>query len=205
MKYPWLEVAQQIQSIAQAGLTFCENKYDIDRYHQLRQLAAKIMADFTDTDMEKVQQLFQSEIGYQTPKVDVRGVVFRDNKILLVRETIDNCWSLPGGWADVGLTPREVVEKEVWEEAGLEVKAERIVAVLDKKAHPHPPSPYYVYKIFFFCKETGGKLGGGLETSEVEFFSLNELPELSVERNTVSQIELMYEFLKNPEKEIVFD
>jgi hypothetical protein len=132
MKYPWLELAQQIQSIAQAGLTFCENKYDIERYQQLQKMAGQIMADFTDTEMEKVEQLFLNQTGYQTPKVDVRGVVFRDHKILLVRETIDNCWSLPGGWADVGHTPREVVEKEVQEEAGLDVRAERIVAVLDK-------------------------------------------------------------------------
>lgn len=205
MKYPWLDIAQQIQSIAQAGLTFCENKYDIERYQQLQQMAGQILADFTDTEMEKVQQLFMNETGYQTPKVDVRGVVFREGKILLVRETIDNCWSLPGGWADVGLTPREVVEKEVQEEAGLEVKAERILAIMDKKCHPHPPSPYYVYKIFFLCNEVGGKLGGGLETSEVQFFGLNELPELSVERNTISQIELMFKFLKNPEKEVFFD
>ena len=205
MKYPWLEVAQQIQSIAQAGLTFCENKYDIERYQQLQKMAGQIMADFTDTEMEKVEQLFLNQTGYQTPKVDVRGVVFRDHKILLVRETIDNCWSLPGGWADVGHTPREVVEKEVQEEAGLDVRAERIVAVLDKKCHPHPPSPFYVYKIFFLCKEVGGALGGGMETSEVQFFGLDELPELSVERNTVSQIQLMFDFLKNPDKEIVFD
>ncbi len=205
MKYPWLEVAQQIQSIAQAGLTFCENKYDIERYEQLRALAGKIMADFTDTEMEKVEQLFLNETGYQTPKVDVRGVVFRNNKILLVKETIDNCWSLPGGWADVGETAREGVEKEVLEEAGLKVKTERILAVIDKKCHPHPPSPYYVYKIFFLCKEVGGDLTGGMETSDVQFFTLDELPELSVERNTVSQIELMFEFLKNPEKPVVFD
>ena len=205
MKYPWLEIAQQIQSIAQAGLTFCENKYDIERYQQLQKMAGQIMADFTDTEMEKVEQLFLNQTGYQTPKVDVRGVVFRDNKILLVRETIDNCWSLPGGWADVGHTPREVVEKEVQEEAGLEVQAERIVAVLDKKCHPHPPSPFYVYKIFFLCKEVGGTLGGGMETSDVQFFELKQLPELSAERNTISQIQLMFDFLKNPDKEIVFD
>lgn len=205
MKYPWLELAQQIQSIAQAGLTFCENKYDIERYQQLQKMAGQILADFTDTEMEKVEQLFLNETGYQTPKVDVRGTVFREDKILLVRETIDNCWSLPGGWADVGLTPREVVEKEVQEEAGLEVRAERIVAILDKKCHPHPPSPFYVYKIFFLCKEVGGNLGGGMETSEVQFFGLDELPELSVERNTVSQIQLMFDFVRNPEKEVVFD
>lgn len=205
MKYPWLEVAQQIQSIAQAGLTFCDSKYDIDRYQQLQKLAGKIVSDFTDTDMEKVENLFLNEKGYLTPKADVRGIVFRDEKILLVKETIDNRWSLPGGWADVGFTPREMVEKEVWEEAGLKVDAERVVAILDKKCHPHPPSPWYVYKIFFICKEVGGTLGGGLETSEVKFFGKDELPELSIERNTLAQVELMFDFLENPDKPVVFD
>ncbi len=134
--------------------------------------------------MEKLVDVFASEKGYQTPKVDVRGVVFRGNKILLVRETIDGRWSVPGGWADVGLTPLEVARKEVFEEAGLEVKPVRLLAVLDKMCHSHPPDMYHIYKIFILCEEQGGTLQNGMETSETGFFGLDELPPLSVPRIT---------------------
>jgi ADP-ribose pyrophosphatase YjhB (NUDIX family) len=132
-------------------------------------------------------------------------VVFEDNKILLVREKVDNCWSLPGGWADVGYSPGEVAVKETREEAGLEVRAGRLLAVLDKKYHPHPPSPYHTYKIFILCEAIGGALQQGSETLDVRFFGREELPALSVERGTVSQLQLMFSYLDNPQKEPVFD
>ncbi len=193
MKYHWLEISRELQSIAQAGLTFSENKYDIERYEQLMKLSQKIIADHTDIPYEKIEKVFSMEEGYLTPKVDVRGVVIRDGKILLVKETIDGRWSIPGGWADVGFTPREIAEKEVFEESGLKVKAGRLLAVLDKKCHNHPPDVNYVYKIFIHCEEVGGELAAGMETSEVGFFDLNNLPPLSTPRNTMEQINMVFE------------
>ena len=198
--YPWLEIAKKLQAVAQAGLEYSGNKYDIDRYNQIRQLSLEIMHDFTELPMKKLVDVFTSEKGYQTPKVDVRGVVFRSNKILLVKETIDGCWSVPGGWADVGLTPFEVARKEVLEEAGLEVSPIRLLAVLDKKRHNHPPDLYHIYKIFILCEEQGGILQNGMETSEVGFFSQDDLPPLSEPRITEEQIGLMFEFNNNPGK-----
>ena len=205
MKYKWIDVAKRLQAIAQAGLTFTEGKYDLERYKELRDISVQIMSDFTDSDMSMVRSLFASETGYQTPKVDVRGVVFNDDKILMVRETIDNRWSLPGGWADVGFTPKEMAVKEVWEETGYHVEPVRLLAVLDKKTHPHPPDMYHVYKIFILCEITGGEKSTSIETSEVDFFAQDQLPELSEERNTASQINLMFEFLYNKDKEVVID
>lgn len=196
MKYPWLEISQQLQSIAQAGLTFADGKYDLERYEQIMEISRRIIADFTDIEYEKVKRVFSLEKGYLTPKVDVRGVVIRDDKVLLVKETIDGMWSMPGGWADVGYTPKEIAEKEVWEESGLKVKADKLIAVLDKKCHPHPPDIYYVYKMFILCHETGGELNPGMETSETRFFSLDDLPELSEPRNTRSQIEMVFQKVK---------
>ena len=144
-------MAKRLQAVAQAGLEYSDNKYDIDRYQQIRQLSLEIMHDFTGMDMEKLVGVFASEKGYQTPKVDVRGVVFREDKILMVRETIDGNWSVPGGWADVGLTPFEVASKEVFEESGLMVDPVRLLAVLDKKCHNHPPDLFHIYKIFILC------------------------------------------------------
>lgn len=203
-KYKWLAIAQELQSIAQAGLTYSENKYDLERYEQIIQLSKGILLDYSDIPMEKLQSIFSLETGYLTPKVDIRGVIFRGDCILLVRETTDGKWALPGGWGDVGLTPSEVVEKEVQEESGLQVKAEKLLAVFDKKCHPHPPEIYYVYKLFFLCNETGGELKTGLETSDLGFFERNKLPDLSTNRITNSQIENMF-YLKDNPGETLFD
>jgi ADP-ribose pyrophosphatase YjhB (NUDIX family) len=205
MENKWLLFAKRIQSIAQAGITYVQNDYDLERYQELRNISIAMMAELTDTPVEKIEKLFASETGYQTPKVDIRGVVFQNGKILMVHEKIDGCWSLPGGWADIGLTPKEVAVKEVREEAGLEVKAEKLLAVIDKKCHPHPPSPYHTYKFFILCSIVGGDLAAGMETHDARFFDKDQLPPLSTERNTQSQIELLFDFLENPAKEVILD
>lgn len=156
-------------------------------------------------DKTVIKDLFASETGYATPKVDIRAVVFRDNKILMVRENTDGDWALPGGWGDIGLTPSEVAIKEVKEESGFEVKAIKLLGVLDKKFHPHPPSLYHVYKIFIQCEIIGGQPIEGIETSAVEFFAENELPTLSIARNTKTQIEMAFRNLKNPQEPVYFD
>lgn len=201
----WLEIAKKLQAMAQSGLAYSNNQYDTERYEELRGISADIMAKYTDIKIEKIKDLFCNETGYQTPKVDIRAVIFKDNKILMVREKLDGAWALPGGWADIGLTPGEIAVKETTEEAGLDVEPLKLLAVFDKKRHPHPPSPYHTYKVFIMCEIIGGVLEAGMETSEVGFFGKNELPELSVERNTESQILTMFGFLDNPSKETLFD
>lgn len=196
--YSWLDVAKQLQSIAQAGLEYSTNKYDLDRYEQLRNISIQVMNRLSGIPVERLMELYAAETGYQTPKVDVRGVVFREDKILMVHESIDNCWSIPGGWADIGHTPFEVARKEVWEESGLEVEPLRLLAVLDKKCHKHPPDMYHIYKLFILCRETGGSLKSGMETLGAGFFNRHQLPPLSESRITREQIDLMYTFLENP-------
>lgn len=203
--FAWLDMAKRLQAVAQAGLEYSDNKYDIDRYHQVRELSLEIMSSFTDISMTSLINGFAADKGYPTPKVDVRGVVFRDDKLLMVRETIDGNWSIPGGWADVGLTPFEVAKKEVFEESGLIVVPERLLAVLDKKCHKHPPDIFHIYKIFVWCRETGGMLQQGMETSEAGFFRIDALPPLSTPRITHEQIELMFEFKNNPHKPAICD
>jgi len=203
--FAWLDMAKRLQAVAQAGLEYSDNKYDIDRYEQVRALSLEIMQGFTDMSLTRLNNGFASEKGYPTPKVDVRGVVFRNDKILLVRETIDGNWSVPGGWADIGLTPSEVARKEVFEESGLIVEPIRLLAVLDKKCHRHPPDLFHIYKLFILCRETGGKLQQGMETSETGFFGMDELPPLSTPRITTEQIALMFDFRNNPAREAVCD
>ncbi|MED4015121.1 NUDIX hydrolase [Sutcliffiella cohnii] len=204
MEPKWLEWAKQLQSIAQAGLTYSKDVYDMERFEQIRDISVEIMSQHTDIDNSIIKKLFANETGYATPKVDIRSVVFKENKILLVREN-DGEWSLPGGWGDIGLTPSEVAVKEVKEESGYDVKAKKLIAVMDKKCHPHPPSPYHVYKMFIQCEIIGGKAQSGIETSEVGFFDENELPKLSVARNTKSQIQLAFKHLHNPQEPVYFD
>lgn len=201
----WLAWAKKIQAIAQTGLEYGKDVYDIERYEALRELSVDILASYTFESREKIRMSFAGDKGYCTPKVDIRGVVFRDGQILLVREKIDGKWSLPGGWADIGYSPSEVAVKEIREESGFLTKPVRLLAVLDKKFHGHPPEPYHIYKIFILCEIEGGAAAGGLETSQVAFFKEDELPELSVERNTEKQIRTMFEFLRNPEKAVILD
>lgn len=205
MENKFLEIAKKIQSIAQIGLTYVNSPYDEERYAELRKISFEMMSLLSNTPIEKINDLFEHEKGYQTPKVDVRGIVFRDNKILMIQEKADNCWTPPGGWAEIGLTPYENVCKEIWEEAGLETKPIRLLAALDKKCHAHPPTPWYSYKFFILCEETGGKLQAGMETLDARFFGLDELPKLSIDRITKEQIELMFEYRKNPDKLAICD
>lgn len=205
MEPKWLEWAKQLQSIAQAGLTYSKDVYDLERFESIRNISIEMLSLHTDVSKTVIRDLFANETGYATPKVDIRSVVFQKDKILMVRENTDGKWSLPGGWGDIGLTPSEVAVKEVKEESGYDVKAIKLIGVLDKKCHPHPPSPYHVYKIFIQCEIIGGRPKEGIETNGVEFFAENELPPLSIARNTESQIQLAFKHLHNPQEPIYFD
>ncbi|MBW5444481.1 NUDIX domain-containing protein [Cohnella sp. CFH 77786] len=205
MQLKWLEWAKQIQAISQAGLEYSRDPYDLERFQLLRELSVEILSEYTDVETDKIKTLFAGETGYATPKTDVRGVVFRDGKILLVRERIDGAWALPGGWADVGLSPKEVVVKEVKEEAGLDVTPVRLLGVMDKKFHEHPPSPWHVYKMFILCEIAGGEIQTGMETLQVGFFGADELPELSTERNTERQIHWLFEAARSNDREVWLD
>lgn len=204
-----LSIAKRLQSIAQAGIFYSEDKpFDRERYEEISELSVQILSNLTDEPIEKIGNLFtQERDGYQTPKVDIRAVVFNElGEILMVKEKVDGCWALPGGWADVGYTPAEVAVKEVREETGLEVKPVRLLAVMDKRNHAHPPEGWYVYKIFILCEKIGGYiLPNTTETSDIQYFSLSNLPPLSEPRNVISQIKMMFEYRDDDKKEVYFD
>ncbi|MGG3573480.1 NUDIX hydrolase [Bacillus gobiensis] len=205
MSNKWLDWAKQIHAISQTGLAYSKDVYDKERYEQLLRLSTEIFAEYTDSGMEKIKLFFSKETGYQTPKVDVRGVVFKENKILLVKENSDQRWALPGGFCDVGLSPAENAVKEIKEESGYDTVSTKLLAVLDYHKHPHPPDIFHYYKIFIQCELIGGSPSMGVETNDVQFFSESNLPELSINRNTESQIKLLFEFLRNPQKEAIVD
>ncbi|MFG6149735.1 NUDIX hydrolase [Halobacillus sp. B23F22_1] len=205
MNDQWLKWAKQIQSTAQAGLTFSKDPFDVERYRQLLELSAEIMAAYSHTSMDSIVHLFHNEKGYQKPKIDVRGVIFQENKMLLVKEKADDQWALPGGFADVGSSLTENVVREIEEETGYKAKYKSILAVLDYHKHSHPPQPFHYYKFFLECDISGVAAKETLETSEVQFFERDHLPKLSESRNTKSQLLLFYEYLNSPDKEPFVD
>jgi len=205
IEYKWLDWAKQLQSLAQAGLAYSKDIYDVKRFELIRNISVEMLSQQTGMEMTVIKDLFASETGYATPKVDIRAVIFKDNKILMVKENSDGSWALPGGWADIGLTPSEVAVKEVKEESGFDVKAVKLLAVMDMKCHPHPPSPFHIYKMFIQCEIIGRQPMKGVETSAVEFFAENNLPPLSIARNTQTQIEMIFKHLYNPKEPIYLD
>ncbi len=201
-----IKIAQRIRALSQNGLVYAGDEYEIERYEELFDLSNEITAILTANDIEVIRNCFKPADDYVTPKVDIRAVVFNEkNEILLVKERADGCWSLPGGWADVGYSPKEVAQKEVKEETGLDVKAVRLLAVLDKKCHAHPPAPHYAYKIFILCEITGGEFTGAFDILDKGFFNKNNLPPLSEDRVIKSQIDLMFDYKENPQKEAIVD
>ncbi|MGL5416833.1 MAG: NUDIX hydrolase N-terminal domain-containing protein [Clostridium sp.] len=205
LREPWLKWAMEIQSIAQAGLAYGKDVYDIERYERIREISAEMIAYKTDIPIEKVKELFCNEKGYQTPKLDTRAAIFKDDKILLVKEN-NGTWSMPGGWVDVLESIESNTVKEVQEEAGILVKAERIIAIQDRNKHNKPIYPYGVCKVFVQCRKISGEFKKNIETVESEYFSLESLPkELANEKNTKKQIEMCFEANNSKSWETLFD
>lgn len=199
-------LARKLQALAQTGLTFSTDNYDRERYHAVEEIAAHLMARQSGTSVETFRQLFKQQDGYATPKVDVRAAAFRDGKILLVQEASDSQWTLPGGWADVNDSPRDAVEREVVEESGFTVRANKLAAVYDRAKHPHtPPFPFHIYKLFFVCEIIGGEPRTSNETVAVDFFARDALPPLSATRVLAEQIHQMFDHLMNPSLPTYFD
>jgi ADP-ribose pyrophosphatase YjhB (NUDIX family) len=189
-----LEWARKVQAIAQNGLLFTHDQFDRERYEQLQQLVASILASELELPLERVKAFYSADDGYATPKVDVRGGVFDQNKVLMVRERSDGKWTLPGGWVDVNDAPSSAVEREIREESGYLAKAVKLAALFDKNnpAHGHPPGITHIYKLLFLCELTGGTATISSETDAVEFFPVDSLPPLSTGRATESQIQRLY-------------
>jgi ADP-ribose pyrophosphatase YjhB (NUDIX family) len=194
-----LQWARKVQAIAQNGLTFTKDPFDRERFEQLQQLVTTILTSEVAITPGQLQDLWVGDDGYATPKVDVRGAVFDQDKILLVRERSDGKWTLPGGWVDIGDTPAFAVEREIREESGYLAKAVKLAALYDRNhaRHGHPPSILHIYKLFFLCELTGGTATLSTETDGVDFFPLTALPSLSIGRATQSQIARMYEHHHN--------
>lgn len=200
-----LEWARKVQAIAQNGLAFSRDPFDRERYLQLLDLAATMLSTELAAPLPAARAFWKDEQGYATPKVDVRGGVFRGDEVLLVRERSDGRWTLPGGWADVNDAPSDAVAREILEESGYRARAVKLTALVDKNRHPHPPGIHHIYKLFFLCELTGGSPAASGETDAVAFFRVASLPELSTGRVLAAQIERLYQHQLDPALPTDFD
>ena len=201
----WLQWAIELQSLAQAGLTYCKDVYDRERYDRIRDISAEILSEMSDIPTETVKDLFCNETGYQTPKLDTRAAIFNEGKILLVCEN-NGKWSLPGGWCDVNVSVGENTIKEVKEESGLDVKAVSIIAVQDRAKHNRPLYAYGICKVFVLCELLGGSFQKNIETTGFDYFSENNLPELAAEKNSAEQIKMYFDaYRKGDQWKTLFD
>ena len=205
MSYEWLSWARRLQAIAKNGLTFTTNPFDVERFREIHEIACEIMARHSDLDADSAHALFRGEKGYATPKVDVRGFTLRGRNLLMIKEKVDGLWSLPGGWADVNVSPAEAVVKEIFEESGYHARAVRLLAVYDRNKHGHTPYPFHAYKLFFHCELTGGSPARSIETEDVDFFDLDRLPPLSIGRVTEAQIRRLTLLAGDPRSAADFD
>lgn len=202
-----LNLAKRIKSIADTGLLYNSNDYDRERYAELLEISHEMSGLLIGQPVEVIRNFYAPNKDYPTPKVDVRGLLLNEaGEILLAREMADGRWTLPGGWADIGLSPSEVIVKEFREETGLAVKATRLLAVFDKKCHPHPAQAFYVYKFALLCVLSGElRFQKGFDILDVGFFPLERLPELSEDRILRSQIELLYKKATGSDPVAYFD
>ena len=203
-----LELVQRLAALSQTGLAFAKSPFDVQRYEEVGEIAAEL-ASHGEPDALRVAAIFRSDDGYVTPKMIVRSAVFSvvegGPRILMVRETADGRWTLPGGWIDLGESPAYAAEREVLEETGMKVVAEKLAAVFDKRKHDHPPAPHHAYLLFFLCRLEGGSLTPSIETSEVDWFPSDRLPELSRGRATENQIKRMFDHYRDPALPTDFD
>lgn len=200
-----IDWARKVQAIAQNGLAFTKDPFDHERYTQLEELVASILATELDVPIAQAKGFWTGDEGYVTPKVDVRGGIFEDGRVLLVRERSDGKWTLPGGWVDINDSPSGAVAREILEESGYEARAVKLAALVDKLRHPHPPGLHHIYKLFFLCERTGGAPKVSSETDAVQFFPVQALPELSTGRVLAAQIERLYQHQLHPELPTDFD
>ena len=201
----WLEWGRELEAIARTGLTFTDGSFDKLRYERIRQLAAEIIASGGSVELGPLLSGFAADSGYATPKVDVRGVVFRNDELLLVKGKEDGGWTLPGGWADVGDTPAESVEREIFEEAGFQTRATKVLMVLDRDRQRHTPIIHATYKLFIRCEIVGGAPADSIETEGAAFFAEGAIPPLSLARTLPSQVTRIFEHLRNPARPTDFE
>ena len=200
-----LDLSRRLLALSQTGLHFSAEEYDRERYREIGDIATRLLELQSNVAADAVRQAWFVEDGYATPKVDVRGAIFRDNRVLLVRERVDGKWTVPGGWADVNDAPSSAILKEIEQESGFTARVLKLAAIYDRNKRNHPAYLFHSWKLFFVCEITGGEARTSYETTAVEFFPLDALPELSTGRSNAEQIRRMHQHHLDPTLPTEFD
>lgn len=200
----WIKLAMELQFLSQGGITYSKDSFDIERFERIREISAEMMSLGSGYSTDYVKDIFCNETGFQTPKIDTRAAIFKEDEILLVKER-NGTWSLPGGWVDVNESIKSNTIKEVKEEAGLNVIPIKLIAVQDRNLHNTPLYAYGVIKAFVLCEIVSGEFATNLETSESKYFGLNELPSLAQEKNNVQQIKMCFDAYSSKNWITIFD
>lgn len=202
-----LDKIKRLMALAETGIVYAANDFELERCQEQRQICLELISEMANKPLKTLESFYMPPLQYPTPKIDIRAFVLNDKgQILMVRESMDGKWSIPGGWSDIGFSPKEVVEKEVFEETGLKVKTKQLLAVWDKKCHPHPPAAYHIYKMVFFCEaEDYTNLNKGFDILDVDFIDIDHLPELSENRILESQIKVLWKSVNDKRTDTVFD
>ena len=200
-----LDLSRRLLALSQTGLHFTAEEYDRERYREIGDIATRLLELQSNVAADAVRQAWFVEDGYATPKVDVRGAIFRDNRVLLVRERVDDKWTVPGGWADVNDSPSSAILKEIEQESGFTARVLKLAAIYDRNKRNHPAYLFHSWKLFFVCEITGGEARTSYETTAVEFFPLDALPELSTGRSNAEQIRRMHQHHLDPNLPTEFD
>jgi len=200
-----LEPARRLLALAHTGLHYTQSDYERERYEEIVAIATQLLSNESLHSTDSIRHAWQLEDGYVTPKLDVRGAMFRDGKVLLVRERTDGKWTVPGGFADINEWPSLSVTKEIEQESGFTARVLKLAAVHDRAKHNYPAFMFHIWKLLFVCEITGGEARISNETDAVDFFALDALPPLSTGRITADQIQLMYKHYREPAVPTEFD
>lgn len=203
-KNQWLDWAKELQDISQNALAYCTDPFDIERFHRIREISAEMMAEITDLPIQKVREYFTSGDGYQTPKIETRAAVFRDGRILLVQER-NGLWCMPGGWVDYNLSVRTNAVKEVLEEAGMTVEAQRLIALEDRNRHHELRHAHEILSVLVLCRYISGDFAPNTETLACGFFDPDALPPLAMGKTTREHILMSRDALNDPNWPVFFD
>jgi len=203
----WLSFAKRLHSIATTGISYTKNHYDRERFEEIQAICSQMMALIGQVPIERIDALISAQAkGYVTPTIDVRGAVFRDDKILLVREKTDGRWTLPGGFADVGLSAAENICKEIAEEAGIAASAHLLYSIRHKAKGDYDPDVRDFYKLFFLCEPADDRdPEPGPETSDARFFARAEIPPLSTGRVIEEDLDMAWTFKSQSLSKTSFD
>jgi ADP-ribose pyrophosphatase YjhB (NUDIX family) len=173
---------EEIRGIAQNGLIYCNNEHDRLKYSRLLEIAIAQYSELLDLDIEIIRDLFLKNTGIITPKVGVNAAVFKEGKLLICLRKDDNCWEVPGGWAELSESPRNTIIRELMEETSLNIKPEQVIEVFSRKPGDFG-QPFTSFHILYFAKYVSGEFLESNETKDFQWITKEDLETIKWHRD----------------------